>query len=68
MSLKQILGSLFILTVLGCTVLSVLGIWGIIQGDTVWQLVFTLVVVAIGLGVSGGMIDKFFKDAPNEST
>jgi hypothetical protein len=62
MNIKQILGTLFILTVLTCTLFGVLGIWGFIQGDTVYQLVGTLLVVAVGLGVSGSMIDQFFKD------
>ena len=44
------------------TILSILGIWGFIDGDTTASLVFTLLVVCAGVGVSGAMIDKFFKD------
>lgn len=62
MSAKQFIGSTLIFTVLGCTILSVLGIWGFLRGDTVWQMISTLVAVAIGLGVSGNLGDKFFRD------
>ena len=60
LSVKQYIGVLFILTVLVCTFLAVLGIWGLVSGNTVNQLIGTLVVVAIGLGVSGSMLDRFF--------
>lgn len=61
MTIKQAIGSLMIMIVLACTVLGIGGIWGVIRGDTAWQLFYTLVVVAIGLGTAGGMIDRFFR-------
>lgn len=61
MTVKQIIGSLMILIILACTMLGIGGIWGVIGGDTAWQLFYTLVVVAIGLGTAGGMIDRFFR-------
>lgn len=60
LSVKQVIGVLFILTILACTLLAVLGIWGLVAGDTVYQMIGTLIVVALGLGVSGSMLDKFF--------
>jgi hypothetical protein len=62
-TIKKNLGVVFIGIVLACTVLAIGGVWGFIQGETAWQLFGTLVVVAIGLGAAGGLIDKFFKTA-----
>ena len=62
MKTKQIIGTLMIAIVLACTMLGVAGVWGLIEGDTAWQCFWTLVVVAIGLGTSSGMIDVFFKE------
>jgi hypothetical protein len=62
MNTKQIFGSLFVLIILNATFLSVLGIWGVIEGEAVWQMIITLFVLAVGLGVSGRIISMFFKD------
>lgn len=62
MTIKQSIGVLMILTVIATTLLSVLGIWGVLSGEVAVQLVITLVVVAGGLGVSAAMLDRFFKD------
>lgn len=62
MTHKQIIGSCMIFIVLICTLLGVGGIWGFVEGDTAWQCFWTLVVVAIGLGVASSMIDVYFKD------
>lgn len=63
MTIKQAIGCFMILIVMLCTLLGIGGVWGVIQGDTAWQLFWTLVVVAIGCGTSGAMIDRFFKDS-----
>lgn len=61
MTVKQRIGVAFIATILAATVLSILGIWGLIGGDTVWRLLATLGACAGGLGVAGAMLDRFFK-------
>lgn len=63
MTIKQAIGTAMILIVMLCTLLGIGGVWGVIKGDTAWQLFGTLVVVAIGLGTSGLMIDRFFRDS-----
>jgi hypothetical protein len=62
-TIKQSIGFVMVLIIMLCTLLGIGGVWGIIQGETAWQLFGTLVVVAIGLGTSGAMIDRFFKDS-----
>lgn len=61
-TIKQALGMLCIITILGATLLSVLGIWGFLPGETAIQCVVTLVITSIGLGAAGSLIDTFFKD------
>lgn len=53
---------MMIVIVLLCTVLGVCGIWGLVDGDTAWQIFWTLCVVAIGLGTATFMIEIYFKD------
>ena len=65
-TVKQMIGVLFILTVLGSTFFAVMGIWGIFASATVWKLVGTLAVVAVGLGVCSPMLDQFFPDKKKE--
>ena len=62
MKIKQAIGTTMIVIVLLCTVLGVCGVWGFVEGDTAWQLFWTLLVVAIGLSAASGMIDVFFSD------
>jgi len=62
MTTKQTIGSLMILIVLLCTILGICGIWGLVNGDTAWQIFWSLVVVAIGLGTATYMIEVYFKD------
>lgn len=64
MSTKQVIGATIIFIVLLCTLLAIGGIWGLVDGDTAWQLFWTLCVVAIGLGTAGHLGDVYFKDAP----
>ena len=61
MKIKNILGTLMVAIILGCTVLGVAGVWGLVEEDVAWRLFLTLIVVAVGLGTSGGLIEKFFK-------
>ena len=61
MKIKKILGTLMAAIILGCTVLGVAGVWGLVEEDVAWRLFLTLIVVAVGLGTSGGLIEKFFK-------
>ena len=61
MDMKQIIGTAMIAILLLCTILGIGGIWGLVEGDTAWRLFWTLIVVAIGLGTSGGLVEKFFK-------
>jgi len=58
---KKSMGILFIGILLACTMLGVAGIWGAIEGDTAWQIFYTLVVCAVGLGTASMMMDNFFK-------
>jgi hypothetical protein len=62
MTIKQFIGCIMITIVLACTILGVLGVWGIIEAEDGWTYFNTLIIVAIGLGVASGMIDTFFKD------
>ena len=61
-TIKQMIGVLFILCVLSTTMLAVAGIWGIVSEANAYKMFWTLVSAAIGLGVSGSMLDTFFKD------
>jgi hypothetical protein len=63
MTIKQMIGTGMIAIVMFCTLLGIGGVWGVIKGETAWQLFYTLIVVAVGLGTSGVMIDRFFKDS-----
>ena len=67
MSIKQSIGVIFILTILLATILTILGIWEVLSGDVTMKLVGTLIVICAGLGVSAGMLDKFFENKPKIS-
>jgi hypothetical protein len=54
--MKDIFRFVSVACILGCTVLSILGIWGFIEGETATQSVFSLVVLAIGLTAAGSLI------------
>lgn len=61
-TVKQKLGIVFILIILLCTLLGVAGVWGLVEGETAWQIFWTLCICALGLGTAAGMMDTFFKD------
>ena len=61
MKIKKILAASMVAIVLGCTVLGVGGVWGLVEEEVAWRLFWTLVVVALGLGTAGGLMEKFFK-------
>jgi len=67
MSIKQTLGSLIILTIIFTTILTVLGIWGIIEEAQAWKLFWTLLTTCVGLGTASGCIDYYFKDKHKDS-
>jgi hypothetical protein len=65
--IKKIIGSTIVGTILTSTLLAVLGIWGVIGGETVWQLFLTLIATAGGLSAVGAVADAyFFKESNDE--
>ena len=65
--IKKIIGSAIVGIILTSTLLAVLGIWGVVGGDTVWQLLLTLLSTAVGLGVAGMVSDTYFFEDKNRS-
>lgn len=65
--IKKVIGSTIVGIILTSTLLAVLGIWGVVGGDTVWQLLLTLLATAVGLGVSGMVSDTYFFEDKNRS-
>lgn len=62
MTIKQWIALVIIAIILACTMLGIAGVWGLINGDTAWQVFATLLVCAVGLGTAASVIDTFFKD------
>lgn len=58
--IKNIVGSAIVGIILTSTILAVLGIWGVVGGDVVWQLLSTLLATAIGLSAVGRVTDIYF--------
>lgn len=60
--MRKAIGGMIVGMVLISTLLAVLGIWGLVKGDTVWQLLGTLLATGFGfgLGVAGEVADKYF--------
>lgn len=61
MTPKKIIAIIFTFLILNATFLSILGIWGAIRGESAFQMVATLVILAIGLGSSSNFITSFFE-------
>jgi len=62
MKIRQVIGIVFIVTIIFSTVLGVLGIWEIIDAASTGKLVATAFTLAVGLGTAGTLLDKFFGD------
>ena len=60
--MRQFIGGSIIGIVLFCTAIAACGVWGLVEEDVAWRLFATLVVAATGLGVSGAMFDRYFKE------
>jgi hypothetical protein len=60
MKVRQVIGIVFIVTIIFSTVLGVLGIWEIIDAASTGKLVGTAFTLAVGLGAAGTLLDKFF--------
>lgn len=58
--IRKAIGGMIVGMVLASTLLAVLGIWGLVEGDTVWQLLGTLLATGFGLSVAGEVADKYF--------
>lgn len=58
----HVLGSVMILVVLISALVSLCGIWGLIPGDTAWQVVFSALVVSGGVLGANEVLKNFFKD------
>lgn len=60
MKVRQVIGVVFIVTIIFSTILGVLGIWEVINAASSGKLIGTAFVLAAGLGVAGALLDKFF--------
>jgi hypothetical protein len=58
--MRKAVGGMIVGVILASTLLAVLGIWGLVEGNTVWQLLGTLLATGFGLGVAGEVADKYF--------
>ena len=66
MTVKQVIGVTIILIIVICTALAVGGIWGLVSGDTAWQVFYTLIALAAGLGTAGRLVDIYFRDKSSD--
>lgn len=62
MKTVHILGAVMIAVVLVSALVSLCGIWGLVPGDTAWQVVFSALVVGGCVMAANEVLKNFFKD------
>jgi hypothetical protein len=59
--LNQITGIVLVLLTIASAVLAMGGVWGVVDEETGWKLIFTFVITAATTGAVAGIADKFWK-------
>jgi hypothetical protein len=58
--MRAIVGSILIFLASLCTLMIILGIWGVVGGSLAWQIILTLISIATGFVVIGEAFEKYF--------